>query len=372
MGQHAENAPGETVRPEFRTGRVRELANDGTVRVLAHLPGETETWGWANCGLIEHRGRALLVDTPYTPALTEGMLARYEERVPGVAIEAVALTHANGDHCWGLQALPGQPEVIATEATAHAICHEPSPEQVTALLRGSDPDSALGAYFRAMFPFDFSAVELGRANVTFRGEHVVKLGEGADGVEVHLIEVGPGHSSGDLLVHVPQAATVFAGDVLFVGHHPVTWASLTGVIAALDRVLALEPEVVVPGHGPVCGPAQVAELRDYLELLRLHAERCHAEGLGLLEAARSFPLPAYAAGWGMPERMVITIATHYRALSADQGAPDMVALVGACAEYWAQAGGRSQGDAERAAGGPVPLPEQRGAGADEAAQAGRG
>ncbi|MFI9273000.1 MBL fold metallo-hydrolase [Kitasatospora sp. NPDC052896] len=311
----------------------RRLVAAGPAQVFAHLPAEAATWGWANCGLVLHEDRALLVDTPYTPALTERMLARIEQRLPGTRVDQVVITHANGDHCWGLPALPADVPVIATEATAHAFCHEPSPERVVALLERTDPASELGGYLRANFPFDFAEARLRTPDRTFSGTSSLRVGA----TEVRLIEAGAGHSAGDLLVHVPELTTVYAGDVLFVGHHPVTWASLTGAIAALDTLLGLAAGIIVPGHGPVCGPAEAERMRGYFELLGAHAERSHARGLSPLEAARRFVPPAFAAGWRLPERMVVTIAAHYRELDGDRAAPDMIALMADCARYAASA-----------------------------------
>ena len=41
--------------------------------------------------------------------------------------------------------------------------------------------------------------------------------------EVLLLEVGPAHTAGDILVHVPKDKTVFTGDILFIDGHPVIW-----------------------------------------------------------------------------------------------------------------------------------------------------
>src|SRR5439155_11681230 len=85
---------------------------------------------------------------------------------------------------------------------------------------------------------------------TFSGELEVKVGERA----LRLMEVGPAHTRGDTLVHVPSAGVLFSGDILFAGSHPIAWAGpVSNWIAACDRIIALGPEVIVPGHGPAAG-----------------------------------------------------------------------------------------------------------------------
>src|SRR5436190_19545470 len=120
----------------------------------------------------------------------------------------------------------------------------------------------LGGYLGDMLdPFDFADVQLTPPTREFSGELTLTAG----GREVRLIEVGPAHTPGDLIVHVPDADVVFAADVMFVGVFPVMWAGPTANwLAALDRIIELRPAAVVPGHGPVCGLDEVAVVRDHM------------------------------------------------------------------------------------------------------------
>ena len=77
-------------------------------------------------------------------------------------------------------------------------------------------------------------------------------------------------------MHVPDARVVFAADVVFIGSTPVMWAGpLEGWLRALDTIAALEPDVVVPGHGPVTDVAGLEQVRAYWTL----------PGVGLAAAA---------------------------------------------------------------------------------------
>ena len=85
--------------------------------------------------------------------------------------------------------------------------------------------------------------------------------------EVRLIEVGPAHTQGDVIVHVPSQGVVYTGDILFNGGHPIVWAGpVANWMAACDRILALDAPTVVPGHGPVWAEAVQAQ-RDYFTYL---------------------------------------------------------------------------------------------------------
>lgn len=91
------------------------------------------------------------------------------------------------------------------------------------------------------------------------------------GVEFELQHVGPAHTPGDTLVRVPGERVVFAGDVVFVGRMLgiLPHSSSRGCIEAFRTVAALDPRVVVPGHGPPSGMGRAEkDTLDYLVFLR--------------------------------------------------------------------------------------------------------
>jgi glyoxylase-like metal-dependent hydrolase (beta-lactamase superfamily II) len=91
------------------------------------------------------------------------------------------------------------------------------------------------------------------------------------GVHFALRHVGPAHSAEDLAMMVKEDGVLYAGDLVFRGRVPfVGDADSRSWIAALDKLIALEPKVLVPGHGAVSRDAR-ADLvftRDYLVFLR--------------------------------------------------------------------------------------------------------
>jgi glyoxylase-like metal-dependent hydrolase (beta-lactamase superfamily II) len=135
-----------------------------------------------------------------------------------------------------------------------------------------------------------------------------------DGVRVELRWVGPAHTAGDVIVHLPRERIVFTGDVLFRLCTPIGWdGTFDGWIAALDAIVALEPAVVVPGHGPLCGVEGPREMREYLAYVRSEAGRLLAQGLSVVEASKRIDLGPYA-GWTEPERIVFQVERAAREL----------------------------------------------------------
>jgi glyoxylase-like metal-dependent hydrolase (beta-lactamase superfamily II) len=287
-------------------------------------------WGWSNAGLVTGDGLSLLVDTLFDLKLTAEMLeAMRRASTSADRIATVVNTHANGDHCYGNALLAGS-DIVASARCAEEMSALP-PTTMAAMMRAAPSMGPAGEFMARIFaPFSFDDVPLALPTRTFEGQLDLRVG----GRRVSLLEVGPAHTGGDVIVHLPDDGVVFTGDILFHGSHPIVWAGpVANWVAACDRILALEPEVVVPGHGPLAAPAAVADLMGYFELLTREARACFDAGMGVLGAAREVDLGPYA-GWGEPERLAANIHALYRDFGATAPADaltlmsEMAALAG--------------------------------------------
>ncbi|MFG2909884.1 MBL fold metallo-hydrolase [Kitasatospora sp. NPDC048286] len=266
------------------------------------------SWGLSNAGLIVSGEEALLVDTLFTVPQTRELLAAIARALPGATVSTLVNSHSDGDHWWGNQLLPDA-TVIASEAAAIDMGRDHLHELL------ADPgDLPLPRVVQDMRrAFDFTGIAPTLPNRTFSGELDVAVGRRT----VRLIEVGPAHTWGDVLVHVPDAGVLFAGDILFVGGHPVIHSGpVERWIAACDLILGLDVETIVPGHGPVVGKPEVRTFRGYLERVRDHAGRAHRAGIPVLRAAREMDLHGFE-DWDDRERLLLNIGAVYRELNGD-------------------------------------------------------
>ncbi|HEX4127154.1 MAG TPA: MBL fold metallo-hydrolase [Acidimicrobiales bacterium] len=280
-------------------------------------------WGWSNAGLITGDDTALLVDTLFDLRLTAEMLDQMRARAPAANhIDTVVNTHANGDHCYG-NALLGEAEIIATARCAEEMLQLP-PSTMAAMLRSADSLGAAGEFVQRIFsPFSFEDVPLTVPTRTFERQLELQVG----GRAVSLLEVGPAHTDGDAVVHLADEGIVFTGDILFHGGHPIVWAGpVANWITACDRVLALHPTVVVPGHGPLATAEALVELKGYFELLTSEVRVRFDAGLTPLDAARDIDLGPYA-GWSEAERVVANVHALYRDFG-DPSPSDALTLMG--------------------------------------------
>ena len=318
-------------------------------------------WGFSNAGLVTDKGESLLVDTLYDARLTQQMLDALR-KVSGAAarIDTLVNTHANGDHCWGNQLLDAA-NIISSRAAAEEML-ELSPQLMHNLLRASRGVLRMGAL--AQLPlrllgrlglrrasalaeaarflvgnfgaFEFDKVSLRVPNTTFEGQLNVRVGD----TEVQLIEVGPAHTRGDVIVYVPARRVVFTGDILFIGSHPIVWEGpVSNWVAACDRLLELDVDVVVPGHGPVTDRRGVRETREYWNGVQRVAREAHAAGRTAEEAADQLLSPH---DLGEAERLIVNLLSVFRELGASTPRDPLVRLA-----RRARRGGRRRGSTAR-------------------------
>jgi cyclase len=301
-----------------------------TERVAVHLqpPGG---WGLANSGLVLGDDASLLVDVPFDRRTTEALLAGLPDLLAGAGpLRWLVLTHANGDHCYGAGLLQG-PEVLATDACAAELAALPPAALARLCAQAGQLGDAGRLLTHAFSAFDFTDLPLRLPDRTFHGSLELQVG----GQPVELRQVGPAHTTGDLVVLLPEDQVLFTGDLVFAGSHPVIWAGpVHRWVAVLEQ---LEQQAmgwtVVPGHGPPGDHRLLTTTRRYLEGLLEQSRRLVAAGVPLDQAVDRLDRPGLGSGvsqWLEPERLAANLAACYRDLGqpAPSDALDLLAAMG--------------------------------------------
>jgi len=294
-------------------------------------------WGWSNAGLIVDGEESLLVDTLFDERLTAEMLTAMEDAIGSGARDIATLvnTHANGDHTFGNRLLE-RAEIIASRASAEEMAEVP-PQMLAAMMAQAPSLGQLGKFLTECFgAFEFRGIEFKAPTRTFEGTLSLRVGDKA----LELIEVGPAHTKGDVLVHVkgdvlvhvPGNKVVYTGDILFVGGTPIIWAGpVENWIAACERLMAMDLDAIVPGHGPITDRAGVAMVRDYLVYIDHEARQRFDAGLDLEAAIRDIRFGDFSS-WGEAERIAVNVDTLYRNYAGDSRPPDVMHLFSLMAE----------------------------------------
>jgi len=227
-------------------------------------------------------------------------------------------THEDADHVWGNQLFEGA-EIIAHQSVPERMKQVAEPKESQKMLNG------VGRFLtrlvlKALHPgivavgqqlledYNFDGIELVLPTTLFDTRYELNL----DGTEVHLIYVGPCHQVGDTIIHVPKERVLFAGDVLFRQCTPMGWTgSYDKWFKCLDLLIQLAPEVIVPGHGPLCGVEGAMQMKAYLQYVRDQSKECFDAGLNSLDAAKKIEFGPYGE-WRAPARLYMNVERAYR------------------------------------------------------------
>lgn len=287
------------------------------------------SWGWSNAGFIVDGDQSLLVDTLFDAPLTREMLATIKDATGLAAddIDTVVNTHANGDHTHG-NGLCTHAEVIASEAGAREM-EAFGPERLKSMMEMAPELGETGKYFIDIFgSFDFGDVAEKLPTRTFNGSLDLRVGDKT----VELVEVGPAHTRGDVLVFVEEDRTVFTGDILFIDGTPIMWAGpVSNWLKACDLILSRKPEVIVPGHGPLTDAAGVQRVKEYLSYIDSEARQRYEAGLSAREAALDISITDFDT-WTDAERIAVNVDTLYREYAGDTSAPNTLEIFTLMAE----------------------------------------
>jgi len=222
----------------------------------------------SNVGVLTTDRGAVVIDTMTFRAQGSRILSLAEQLASG-PVQAVVNTHYHFDHTHGNPAFPAGTTILATDKTL-------------AYLKQVDAD-----YWQ-----DAAAGTL--PNQTFRKEHEFRIADKT----VRLIHPGRGHTDGDLVALFVEDRVLHTGDLFFNGRYPnidlEAGGSVREWVATIDRVLQLDFDQVIPGHGPVTDREGLRKFQTFMRQLAEIGEQSMRNGWTLEQAEREGVLDADA------------------------------------------------------------------------------
>ncbi|WP_395703889.1 MBL fold metallo-hydrolase [Aquabacterium sp.] len=217
----------------------------------------------SNAAFIDTEQGVVVIDALGSPALARALLATIRLHTPR-PIRYVIVTHYHADHIYGLQVLKAEGATILAHAEGREYLGSDTAEQ------------RLVASRETLAPWIDAQTRLVPADRWLAQDLTLPMGDET----LQIRHVGPAHTAEDLVVYAERAGVLFAGDLVFRGRIPyVGQADSRAWIDALERLIALQPRRLLPGHGPMSEAPQ-ADLqltRDYLRYLRERMGRAAAE-----------------------------------------------------------------------------------------------
>lgn len=190
--------------------------------------------GGGNSTVILGNKGVIVIDAKVSRAGGQELLEDIAKITPK-PVTTVIETHSDGDHVNGLAAFPTGLRIIAQENNKK--------EQEAALAKGGP-----GAP-----PADHQPTELisgGKETLTIDGE------------KLELFHWAPAHTSGDLVVYLPAEKIVATGDIIATSNpypriHDEKHGSTAGWIETAEKMVQLDADTFIPGHGPIQSKAQI-------------------------------------------------------------------------------------------------------------------
>ncbi|MEP6656111.1 MAG: MBL fold metallo-hydrolase [Betaproteobacteria bacterium] len=266
------------------------------VKVSAHayyVEGELGLASGANQGFNSNAGFVVtddgivVVDALGTPALGRALIDAIR-KVSSKPIKRVIVTHYHADHFYGLQSF----KEIGVEVWAHQEARE--------YLENAEAPRRLAQRRADLFPWVDESTRIVPPDAYLQGDTEFTLG----GLHFDVVYLGPAHSPEDIAVVVREDRVVFAGDIIVAGRIPfVGDADSKRWLAAIDRLLALKPMMLVVGHGKASvDPVKDLQVtKEYLVYLRSAMGKAVAdfvpfdEAFGATDWSRFSKLPAFGA-----------------------------------------------------------------------------
>ena len=221
------------------------------------LPGaaSSENQGFmSNAGFVVTRDGVVVFDALATPPLAKKLVSLIKQ-ITKQPVKLVIVSHYHADHYYGLEVF----KALGAKIWAH--------QNVKGVIGTDAAQQRFKQRKEALFPWVDDNTKLLEPDRYLTGNSHFDMG----GLHFVLSYVGPAHSNEDLVMLVKQDGVLYAGDLVFLGRIPfvgdadaATWSR------ALDKLLAMKPKVLVPGHGPASTKpaADLVFTRNYLNYLR--------------------------------------------------------------------------------------------------------
>jgi cyclase len=230
--------------------------------------------GGGNSGIVIGDKGVIVIDAKTTAASGKQLLDEIAKLTPK-PVTHVIVTHSDGDHVNGLASFPANVTVIA-----HAGAK-------------TEMEAALAAGGRGAPPADHMPSEVIDGN----GKRLM-----LDGVPIVVDHWAPAHTSGDLVVYLPEQKIVFTGDIITNRADPLIHlqknGSSAGWITSAQGIAGLDADKFVPGHGDVETKAQVQAQITSASEKRSRIAELVKQGKSLEEIRTALGEPAPAAGRG--------------------------------------------------------------------------
>ncbi len=192
--------------------------------------------GHGNVGAVSLRNFCIAIDSTIYVSTAE-IFRKNLEKAFGVPVKYLIITHYHGDHIFGIKSFKDLP-VISSELTSRVMESPEVKQRYQGYIEDFEKEDPLGKGIEFIFP-----------DLLFKDTLIIQ----DEDLHIELYYAG-GHTVGSSYVYFPAEKVLFAGDLIFENQFPYAGDDTCDPeqwITQLKKMKALNPDIIVPGHGPV-------------------------------------------------------------------------------------------------------------------------
>ena len=255
-----------------------------------------------NIGIIIGENSIMVVDPGMGPKNAKLVLEEVR-KISDKPIDYLEITHVHPEHGMGAQSFPDETRIIVPLAQKAEL--------------NAKGQSYIG-FFKGMSPEIadlLSDIELQQPDIAFENKMEIDLG----GQSVELYHFSTAHTQGDMFVYLPDQKLLFGGDIIIERFFPImadSDSSAVGWIDTLKQLKALEPKIIVPGHGDVGTVDLIDQMTIYLNAVKVQVSSQKKNGATLEQTYASL-IPQFSRSyshWENPEWIKNAIERFYNEL----------------------------------------------------------
>jgi cyclase len=279
-----------------------------------------------NAGIIDLGDKTIVID-PFISPVAASDLKQQAEYLTGRAVSLVINLDPHNDHTSGNQVfVPGSDIISTPNARKYIRDHfdkeleynkKTAPEELIQIQKqlkdasGNEKSELIlwQSYNQAIIE-SFSELKMTLPNITVDDTMIIYGSKR----RIVLIPTGTGHTNGDMVAWLPEDRIIFMSDQLFVKNHPYmgdgdpeSWEN------NLKQIIALNPEIAVPGHGPVGDINSLHVMVDYIETLTEMIKDEIRKGTDENKVT-GLPVPAKYNDWGVSSFYKVNLKFLYHKL----------------------------------------------------------
>ena len=233
---------------------IKVVSHSYYVQGLAGAVSPDNQGFMSNAGFVVTKAGVVVFDTLGTPVLAQKLVDKIA-KITSQPIKLVIISHYHADHIYGMQVF----KALGAEIWAHADGQQ--------YIGSTEALARLEQRREMLNPWVDKNTQVLPADKWLSGDTVFEMG----GLHFELQHVGPAHSPEDMVMLVKEDGVLYSGDLVFKGRIPYVGNADSRLwLQALDKLIALSPKYMIPGHG-AASTTPVEDLkstRNYLSYVR--------------------------------------------------------------------------------------------------------